>query len=177
MHRCDVERVVGATRNGGSGEEPAGDDRAVVEVYEREHDAMVRLARLMVGSQVVAEELVHDAFVTVMERQGEIEDLGAYLRTVVVNNCNGFSRRSLLGRAKVAELRERDRGRLELAPELDEMWSALDRLQQRQRTALVLRFYADLTIDQIAEVMGEPAGTVKSLIHRGITRLRGELTR
>ena len=95
----------------------------------------------------------------------------------MVNNCNGFSRRSLLGRAKVAELRERDRGRLELAPELDEMWSALDRLQQRQRTALVLRFYADLTIDQIAEVMGEPAGTVKSLIHRGITRLRGELTR
>ena len=47
----------------------------IAELYCREHVGMVRLARLIVGSSEVAEEVVHDAFVTVLERQATIEDL------------------------------------------------------------------------------------------------------
>ncbi len=60
-------------------------------------------------------------------------------------------------------------------PELDETWAIVRRLPPRYRTALALRFYEDLSEREIAEMMGVRPGTVKSLIHRGLARLRKEL--
>jgi RNA polymerase sigma factor (sigma-70 family) len=62
-------------------------------------------------------------------------------------------------------------------PELDETWDVLRRLPERQRVALVLRFYEDLPEAEIAQVLGCPRGTVKSLIHRGLARVRKETGR
>jgi RNA polymerase sigma factor (sigma-70 family) len=59
----------------------------------------------------------------------------------------------------------------------DEMWQALQRLRARQRAALVLRFYEDLTEAQTAEVLGCAVGTVKSLVSRGLEQLRTDLSR
>jgi RNA polymerase sigma factor (sigma-70 family) len=58
-----------------------------------------------------------------------------------------------------------------LPPELDETWHMLTQLSARQREALVLRFYADLSFDQIATVLQCRLGTAKSLVHRGLARL------
>jgi RNA polymerase sigma factor (sigma-70 family) len=58
------------------------------------------------------------------------------------------------------------------APELDHMWTALARLQPRRRTALVLRFYEDLPINEIARLLECRPGTVSSLLHRGLADLR-----
>ncbi|MCP4963480.1 MAG: hypothetical protein GY925_29955, partial [Actinomycetia bacterium] len=116
---------------------------------------MVRLARLIVGSVAVAEEIVHDAFVAVLEREATIEDHGAYLRKVVVNNCHSVTRRTLTGRDKVAQLAASDQARsVELPPVLDETWQALVVLTQKQRTAIVLRYYADYPIAEVARLMG-----------------------
>jgi RNA polymerase sigma factor (sigma-70 family) len=52
------------------------------------------------------------------------------------------------------------------------MWAVLQALPERQRTAIVLRFYEDLSEVATAEVMGCPVGTVKSLVSRGLERLR-----
>ncbi len=59
-------------------------------------------------------------------------------------------------------------------PEVDETWEALRRLPDRQRAAIVLRFYEDLPEAEIARVLGCRPGTVKSLIHRGLARVRKE---
>jgi len=63
-----------------------------------------------------------------------------------------------------------------LAPEMDETWHQLKMLSSDQRAAIVLRFYEDLAVAEIAEVMDKPIGTVKSLLHRGMGELKASLT-
>jgi len=55
------------------------------------------------------------------------------------------------------------------------MWRSLCALSERQRATLVLRFYLDLKVDDIAELLEMPAGTVKSDIHRGLAALSEEI--
>ncbi|MCP3934324.1 MAG: sigma-70 family RNA polymerase sigma factor [Actinomycetia bacterium] len=144
-------------------------------LYEREHVAMVRLAYLLTGSHSLAEEAAHDTFISVFKHRATIKRPGAYLRTSVVNRCNTMQRRRATEQRKLIVVATTTAREVELAPELDEMWRLLHRLTANQRTALVLRFYQDLTIDQIATAMEERPGTVKSLIHRGLARLRKEI--
>jgi RNA polymerase sigma factor (sigma-70 family) len=59
----------------------------------------------------------------------------------------------------------------------DAMWTALGTLTGRQRAAIVLRYYEDLTEAETAEVLGCRLGTVKSLVSRGLARLREEMGR
>jgi RNA polymerase sigma factor (sigma-70 family) len=57
----------------------------------------------------------------------------------------------------------------------EEMWRSLQVLPERQRAAIVLRFYEDLSEARVAELLSCPTGTVKSLVSRGLKRLRAEL--
>ena len=144
-------------------------------LYKAEYLPMLRLAHLLIGSTEAAEEVVQEAFIVVYRRRQTIENLGGYLRTTVVNRCYSELRRRSTERRKAHFLASRDEP--VLTPELDETWRALDRLKPKQRTALVLRYYEDLSIREIAQTMGEREGTVKSLIHRGLNGLRNEVTR
>lgn len=155
-----------------------GSDHAEVigELYEREHLAMVRLAHLIIGARAVAEEIVHDSFVSLLERPNGIDNPGAYLRRTVVNGCASLGRRTAVGTAKLQVIADRDRhGSVALPPEIDETWAVLGSLKQRQRTALVLRYYEDLTVAEVAHSMDIRPGTAKSLIHRGLKALKKEL--
>ena len=60
-------------------------------------------------------------------------------------------------------------------PEVDEIIEVLKRLPERQRHALALRYYVDMDVAQVAQALGCPPGTVKSLLHRGIEALRKEI--
>ncbi len=135
---------------------------------------MLRLANLLTGSESVAEEAVHDAFISVFTHQGAIDSPGAYLRASVVNRCHSLQRRRVAEHHKLMAVASTKCREVELPPELDEMWRLLDRLTAKQRTAVVLRFYQDLTVGEIASAMEERPGTVKSMIHRGLARLRKE---
>ena len=55
------------------------------------------------------------------------------------------------------------------------LWEAIRALPQRQRAAIVLRFYEDMPEAEVAAALDMPVGTVKSLVHRGIGRLREKL--
>jgi RNA polymerase sigma factor (sigma-70 family) len=128
----------------------------------------VRLATVLISDRAVAEELVQEAFLEVVRRWDELDNPEGYLRTVVVNRCRNHHRRVGVGRRRTpppppVTVDE---------PELDEMWTALARLQPRRRTALVLRFYEDLPIDEIARLLDCRPGTVSSLLHRGLADLR-----
>lgn len=159
----------------GSGHLASFEDLA--DLYRAEHLALVRLARLITGSQELAEESVHDAFITVFQHRAAVRVPVAYLRRAVINNCQSVLRRAAVERRKLEIVGSRDgpASALVLAPEADDLWRALDVLTVDQRTALILRYHEDLTVAQIAEAMGKRPGTIKSMLSRGLGRLRLEV--
>ena len=141
----------------------------------------IRLAYLLTGDRSIAEDLVQDAFVRITGRFVHLRDAGAfpaYLRTSVVNLARSHGRRRVVERrfqqrtADPADLVSRDPD----AVEQEAMRVALLQLPIRQRSAIVLRYYEDLSEAQIAELLRCRPGTVKSLISRGTQRLRPLLT-
>jgi RNA polymerase sigma-70 factor (sigma-E family) len=153
---------------------PAGE---FAEVFAACHPEALRVAYLLCGDQHRAEDAVADAFVKVWRRweRGGIEAPRAYVRRAVVNEVNSRFRRLRLERAQ-AERRTGDdrgmRGDDERVADSDELVTALRRLPERQRTAIVLRYYADLSEADTAATMGCSVGTVKSSVSRGLSRLR-----
>jgi RNA polymerase sigma-70 factor (sigma-E family) len=140
-----------------------------------------RLAYLLTGNRAQAEDLVQDAFVRLAGRFIELrspDGFGHYLRRTIVNLNNSWWRRKKVERAYLE--REMQRPAAEEAVQQDPvereaLWRALQLLNARQRTAIVLRFYQDLSEEQTAEAMGVPRGTVKSLVSRGLEAIRGQI--
>ena len=145
----------------------------LTELIQRERTAMVRLATLLLVSAHQAEEVVQDAFESVYERWSEIERPGAYLRTAVVNGCRTVLRR------RDAERRYQQLTIVDdveqLPTRLVELQQALDRLSERQRTVIVLRYFVDLPDEDIAEALVCRPSTVRSLTRRALRILRKEL--
>lgn len=143
-------------------------------LYKASNGRMVRLAWLLVGSRAVAEELVHDAFLAVYQRWDDIDNPGGYLRRTVVNHSLQWQRR-----------RHREHDLLAVIgeppptgdPAVDTMWDAIARLPADRRAVVVLRYWADLPHDEIAEILGCPVGTVRSRLHRALADLRNEVER
>jgi RNA polymerase sigma factor (sigma-70 family) len=146
-----------------------GSGSSIENLYQRDWSRLVRLAWLLTGSREIAEDIVHDAFLSLAGRPTPPKDASPYLRRIVVNGSHDHHRRAATERRHLQLVTQPA-----FNPEVDEMWELLSRLPGRQRYALVLRFYADFTIEQIAETMDCPVGTVKSLVHRALTQLRYE---
>ncbi|MEO6121219.1 MAG: SigE family RNA polymerase sigma factor [Acidimicrobiales bacterium] len=143
----------------------------LVELYRERYQPMVRLAYLLTGDRTAAEELVQDAFVSVHRSWPRVTSPPAYLRTSVVNACRSWGRRRTLEAVRRPQPAE---------PAFlvaDELWDALGRLPERQRAAIVLRFYEDLPDADIAAALGCRPGTVRTAIHRGLAALRTEVQR
>jgi RNA polymerase sigma factor (sigma-70 family) len=150
------------------------DDSELVALYEREHAPMLRVACLLIGSRDVAEEVVHDAFLTVCERWARLDNPGGYLRATVVNGCRMALRR------RTTEMRNApagvDGGALDAPTELVELRAALEHLPESYRAVIVLRYFLDLRDYEIAEIIGCREATVRSIVHRAVRALRKELT-
>ncbi len=150
----------------------AGREHAVAQLYRREYPSMVRLAHLITGSNEVAEDLVQDSFVRLYHHWGQVDQPGAYLRMTVINRCKSWHRRRRL---------ERESSLRPLSELVNygarELLDALARLTVRQRTALVLRYYVDLSVADVARALGCRPGTAKSLVHRSLRRLEGMIER
>lgn len=166
--------------SGGAGSSGADDDvgdrEPVDDVYARMRADLVRLAHLLTGSMDMAEDVVHDAFVASSRRWATIDDPDAYLRRAVTNAA--YSALRSLGRDRDKSDRYGRRATVTLEnPDLDETWDVLRSLPDRQRMAIVLRFYADRPEGEIAALLGCRPGTVRSLIHRGLAKVRKEMGR
>jgi len=148
------------------------------ELYVRFAPGGYRLALLLTGSPQAAEDLVHDAFVQIAGRLGQFRTglaFDAYLRRTIVNLTKNRWRRAAVVR------RHPEQETVPPAPvpsmegmlvERDQIWVAVLSLPLRQRTAIVLRFYEDLPEVEIAAIMRCRPGTARSLISRGMARLR-----
>jgi RNA polymerase sigma factor (sigma-70 family) len=146
--------------------------QSFIDLYRESFVPMVRLAVLLTGSESVAEDLVHDAFVRVHARWSRVEAPAHYLRAAVVNACRSARRRARLERTVVAN------GAASFAAlDADEMFDALSRLPYRQRAAIVLKYYEGLSQAEIGDLLSCREGTVASLVHRGLEQLRRTIER
>jgi RNA polymerase sigma factor (sigma-70 family) len=145
---------------------------AVEELFRNRWGPSVRLATALTGDRSVAEELVQDALLEVTRRWDGLDNPEGYLRTAVVNRCRNHLRHVGVGRRRLPpppRLVVED-------PGLDDLWDRLTGLSERRRAALVLRYYEDLPVTEIARLLGCRPGAVSSLLHRGLADLRKVLS-
>ena len=163
-------------------QEPVSTERAtggLEELYEQHVDDALHLATLLTGDRALAEDLVQDAFVKVLGRFHDLRSRDAfwwYLRRTIVNLSNSHLRRRRVERAWLE--RQRPEAAAPASPSIEErdrVMTALMTLRPEQRAAVVLRYYEDLSEADTAEALGRPVGTVKSMVSRGMDRLREEL--
>ena len=145
---------------------PSGSDPAFDAFYRERYPSMVRLASHLVDPRTVAEDIVQEAFHKLWMRWTEIDSPASYLRSMVVNGCHNELRKRRVRRDALHKLHEPYTGGAEY------LTDALAGISERRRHALVLRFYGDRTMQEIADAMNIPAGTAKSLVHRGLADLR-----
>lgn len=139
-------------------------------LFKDEYARLVRLASLLTRSRAISEEVVQEAFIRLHRRWNTVGDPAAYVTQVVVNEARARLRRRALEHRHNPFPPEPV-----LLPELDETFKLLSELTPKRQVALVLRYYEDMAIDDIARVMDCRPATVKSLIQRGLGSLRRRL--
>jgi RNA polymerase sigma-70 factor (sigma-E family) len=136
----------------------------------------IRLAFLLTGDRALAEDLVQDAFVRLVGRLRHLREADAfwaYLRRTIVNLATSHFRHRRVERTYLERLAAAPSSVANVNDDLDEsMHRLLLGLPQRQRAAIVLRFYEDLSDVQTAAVLGCSPGTVRSLVSRGMKTVR-----
>lgn len=149
------------------------------QLYASTGAASVRLAYLLTGDRALAEDIAQDAFVRVVGRLGHLRDPGAfdaYLRRAVINLAKNHHRRQAIERRLLSRWTAPDDvpGHEPQLVDRRAIVAALALLSERQRAAIVLRYYEDLSEDAIATILRCRPATVRSLIARGVQSLRGE---
>ena len=143
-----------------------------------------RLATVILGDPTDAQDAVHDAFERAWKTRPNLRDvakLDAWVGRIVVNECRDRLRRR--SRRPVTDISDYVSDTLAAPDQLrstadrDEIARAFAALNADQQIAVALRFYADLTVDQIAERVSAPAGTVKSRLHHALAIMNAELSR
>ncbi len=149
-------------------------DRAVAALFDAHYAGMCRLATLLLDDPGQAEEAVQEAFLRTFvgwRRLRHPEHAGAYLRAAVVNQCRSRGRRRVseqrgnrtLWAGTQDEARSSD---IERAGDVLAVLAAVRSLPARQREAVVLRYYADLSEADVAQALGCSLGTVKSQLSK-----------
>lgn len=141
--------------------------------YERSLMPAARLAHLLTGAPAAAHDIAQKALTAVHARWAAIDNPDGYLRVVVVNRCRSAQRRWVRERRLLGRVRPQT---VTANPEFDDAWRAVRSLPSRQRAIVVLRFYEDLSVPEIADALGVPEGTVKSTLHRALRQLKEHLT-
>lgn len=148
---------------------PAPDDFRAF--YELEHGEQVRRAFLLVGSNELANDVVHDAMIGVLKRWEILEEPGAYLSRSVVNGCRDVARRRSTQRNLLRALRPVEND----VPEAQILDDAINKLPFNQRATVVLRFYCGWTAEEIAQALDCSPNSVGPWTRRALGALRKEL--
>ena len=168
----------GADESWGSADLPHSPRAAVTALFHVHYRRLVGLAGLMVDDRETAEEVVQDAFEQLYRRWGSLRDpqaAVAYLNRSVVNGSRSRVRRRFTERSFTLP----DAGTVASAESAgvdnrrrDDLMAAVRDLPQRQREVIVLRYYLDLSEEQIAMWLGVSTGSVKKHAHRATAALQ-----
>jgi RNA polymerase sigma-70 factor (sigma-E family) len=169
--------VAGVAADCGPPPAPGQPAAAVSALYRQHALAMIRLAHIMLGNRAAAEDVVQDAFCGLYRRWAHLADKDkavSYVRTSVLNGC-----RSVMRQHRLDELTDQYQpvavsaeAAVLSAEERLELVRAMRRMPDRQRDVLVLRYYLDLTDEQIAGDLGLSINTVRSTRRRGLLSLQ-----
>jgi RNA polymerase sigma factor (sigma-70 family) len=147
-------------------------------LVEARLDDTYRLARLILRDEQEAEDATHDAFVRAWQQHGRLRDpdrFDAWFARIVVNAC-----RDRLRRRKLRRHDDLARAAATPAPhdahqavdDRDALGRAFAALSPDHRIAVVLRYYRDLPVEEVARAVGAPIGTVRSRLHYALRHLR-----
>ena len=163
---------------------PGGATAGVTALYQEHATGLIRLAVVMLGDRVAAEDVVQDAFLGLYRHWSGLSDPGnalAYVRSAVLNRCrNALRQRGRSGRLEAgrgatgpreAMASESAEAAVLVGEEHQRVLTAIRALPDRQREALVLRFYLDMSEAEAARAMGISRGTVKSATSRAVAAL------
>lgn len=137
-------------------------------IYEDQRSSLVAFATMVVGSRQAGEDIVQECFTRMLASPPrQLDSPAAYLRVAVVNQCKRHFKTS----ARTTPLDPDD-----LRPWIDEthldLLDAIGRLSSRRRTAVLLRYYLDLPVTEVAELMACKPSTVSSLLNRAYRDLK-----
>jgi RNA polymerase sigma-70 factor (sigma-E family) len=178
--------IAAAASHAGDGPEPArrgaatggdaGTEAAVTALYQEHALGLVRLAHVMLGDRLTAEDVVQEAFGGLCRRWKHLADTDRalqYVRSSVLNGCRSVLRRRRTAQRVTAYQPPAVSAELTAlaGEERRAVMRALRRLPDRQREVLVLRFYLDEPEAEIARLMGISPSTVRSTAHRALAKL------
>lgn len=160
-----------------------GDEAAFLQLYERHRDAVFRFAYRLLGSTGLAEDVTHDCFLSLLRQPLKFDSTRASLRTYLLAAARNLSSkhfRNVGNEVTVEDLTDELRlpeGAEPLRQLLDEELSgevqrAVEALPPLQREALVLFEYEELSLAEIALIVGADVGAVKARLHRARQRLK-----
>ncbi len=157
----------------------ASAEDALVGMIERGLGQAYRLARAILLDDAEAEDAVQDACLAAWRRRSSLRDrdsFGAWFDRIVINACRDQLRRRQRQRVRAIALQaEWIEGATRASDDETGVDRALDALDPEHRVVVVLRYWADLPLDGIAERVGVPTGTVKSRLHYALRAMRESL--
>jgi RNA polymerase sigma-70 factor (sigma-E family) len=157
---------------------PEDDQAAFRDYVSARGTALLRMAFMLTGNQADAEDLLQAALAKTYLAWGKIQDraaLDSYVRRAMVNTQISWWRRRKFEEFPTDELP--DQAVADHASESDQsevIRRALDRLPERMRAAVMLRYFEDMTEPEIATTLGVSLGTVKSTVSRAMAKLRDD---
>jgi len=156
-------------------------DALIARLFEEEGRSLVRLVRLFVDDRNAAEDLVQEGFIRLARNAHKIKDetkVAAYLRSIVLNLARDHNRRGLVSLRHHLPLDDRrasTEDEILLRDDQQAVIDALRALPHRQRDCVVLRYYEELGIDDIATSLGISRNSVKTHLRRGLAALESAL--
>lgn len=155
-------------------------EQLVIALFRTEARSLVRLARIFVDDRDAAEDIVQEAFLRLARHAGRIDTLEkapAYLRSIVLNLTRDHNRRGLVSlRHHAASGRDIDvsddtADQLARSEDHRRVLDAVRRLPARQRACVTLRYFEELSIEQIGSTLGVSVNSVKTHLQRGMATL------
>jgi RNA polymerase sigma-70 factor (ECF subfamily) len=153
-----------------------GPATGVRELFDAEYPSLVRLATLIIGDLATAEEVVQEAFARALARWRRLREYdrpGAWVRRVTIRLAVRARERRMreIAHARVPDVASADPG-----PPDPELMDALQSLPATQRAAVVLFYFDDRSVEEVADLLGVPSSTARSHLHRARNALARTLS-
>jgi RNA polymerase sigma-70 factor (ECF subfamily) len=146
--------------------------------YQREYRAMLGIALALAADTAAAEDLVQEAFISAhrrWDRVSQYDNPKAWVRRVLINRATSLRRRLSAELRAVTRVGPPEPATPDFSSETAGVWEEVHRLPRRQQQAIALHYVGQLSVVEMADVMGCSQGAVKSHLHRARETLRGSL--
>jgi RNA polymerase sigma-70 factor (ECF subfamily) len=146
--------------------------------YRSEYRQMLGLALALARDTAAAEDLVQEAFISAhgrWDRVSQYDNPRAWVRRVLINRATSLRRRLYSEIGAMTRIGPPEPTPPDLSPETSDVWEQVHRLPRRQQQAIVLHYVGQLSMVEMADVMGCSQGAVKSHLHCARETLRVSL--